>query len=63
VRLRIAADIDELARARSVEELEPAQVVGLAAVCVVMDQRAASVVRPVMDFVGRRWPIAVYESR
>ncbi len=33
--------------------------IGIAAVCVVMGQRAASVLRPVIDFVARRWPIVV----
>ncbi len=33
--------------------------IGIAAVCVVMGQRAASVLRPVMEFVGRFWPIVV----
>ena len=33
--------------------------IGIAAVCVVMGQRAASVLRPMMDFVARRWPIVV----
>ncbi|MGO9972589.1 MAG: GAP family protein [Solirubrobacteraceae bacterium] len=33
--------------------------IGIAAVCFVMGQRAASVLRPVMEFVGRFWPIVV----
>ena len=33
--------------------------IGIAVVCVVMGQRAASVLRPVIDVVGRRWPIVV----
>ena len=33
--------------------------IGIAAVCAVMGHRAAGVLKPVVDFVNRRWPVVV----